>query len=144
MKTMVLTFAAWLVAALSPAALAQTTFPVTTLTIGTHLIRAEVAVSDEQRSQGLMFREQMGTGEGMVFRFPEQRHICMWMKNTLIPLSVAFIDERGKIINIEDMQPKTLQPHCAKKPARYALEMHQGWFKQRHIRPGITVAGLPQ
>lgn len=124
-------------------AVAQQTFPVTTIGIGMHLIRAEVAISDEQRAQGLMFREKMATNEGMVFRFPEPRPICMWMKNTLLPLSVAFIDDKGTIINIEDMQPKTLDAHCAKKPARYALEMQQGWFRQKNIRPGLKVNGLP-
>lgn len=126
-----------------PVAHAQQVFPVTTLHIGMHLIRAEVAVSDAQRAQGLMFREKMGQNEGMVFRFPESRPICMWMKNTLLPLSVAFIDDKGVIVNIEDMQPKTLNAHCAKKPARYALEMNQGWFRQRNIRPGLQVSGLP-
>lgn len=134
----------WLSAAFSSVTYAQQAFPVTTLSIGIHLIKAEVAISDEQRAQGLMFREKMATNEGMVFRFPESRHICMWMKNTLLPLSVAFIDDKGRILNIEDMQPQTLNAHCAKKSARYALEMNQGWFRQKNIRPGIQVTGLPQ
>ena len=100
--------------------LAQQRFPVTTLNVGVHLIQAEVALRDEERAQGLMFREQLGANEGMVFRFPDNRPVCMWMKNTLVPLSVAFIDEAGKIINIEDMQPQTQDAHCAKRPARYA------------------------
>jgi uncharacterized membrane protein (UPF0127 family) len=119
-------------------------FPVTTLTIGVHLIRAEVAASDEQRARGLMFRQRLETNEGMVFRFPESRQVCMWMKNTLLPLSVAFIAEDGRIINIEDMQPQTEHAHCGKKPTRYALEMAQGWFRQRNIKPGTTVSGLPK
>jgi uncharacterized membrane protein (UPF0127 family) len=143
MKSLFLCITVWAATALAPLSHAQQAFPVTTLSIGIHLIKAEVAVSDVQRAQGLMFREKMAPGEGMVFRFPEIRHICMWMKNTLLPLSVAFIDEKGRIINIEDMQPQTLNAHCAKKPARYALEMNQGWFKQKNIRPGIQVTGLP-
>ena len=123
-------------------AAAQQRFPVTTLNIGIHLIQAEVAQRDEERAQGLMFREQLGQNEGMVFRFPENRQICMWMKNTLVPLSVAFLDEGGSIINIEDMQPQTLDAHCAKKPARYALEMSQGWFRQKNVKPGAKVGGL--
>lgn len=119
-------------------------FPVTSLNIGVHLIRAEVATSDDERARGLMFREKMGTNEGMVFRFPEARKVCMWMKNTVLPLSVAFLDEDGRIINIEDMQPQTLDAHCGNKPARYALEMNQGWFKQRNVKPGEIVSGLPK
>ena len=119
-------------------------FPVTSLSIGVHLIRAEVATSDEERARGLMFRQRLAVNEGMVFRFPEPRQVCMWMKNTLLPLSVAFISGEGKIINIEDMKPQTLDAHCGKKPARYALEMSQGWFRERNIQPGTLVSGLPK
>lgn len=119
-------------------------FSVSSLNIGVHLIRAEVAISDEERAQGLMFREKLGPNEGMVFRFPETRKVCMWMKNTLLPLSVAFLDEDGRIINIEDMRPQTLDAHCGSKPARYALEMNQGWFKQKNVKPGAIVSGLPK
>ena len=144
MKIIFSSTAAWIFAAFFSCVQAQQIFPTTTLTIGVHLIKAEVAVSDEQRAQGLMFREKMAPNEGMVFRFPEPRPICMWMKNTLLPLSVAFIDDHGRIVNIEDMQPQTLNAHCAKKPARFALEMNQGWFKQKNIRPGLQLKGLPQ
>jgi uncharacterized membrane protein (UPF0127 family) len=119
-------------------------FPVTSLSIGVHLIRAEVATSEDERARGLMFRQRLAPNEGMVFRFPEPRQVCMWMKNTLLPLSVAFIGGDGKIINIEDMKPQTLDPHCGKKPARYALEMSQGWFRERNIHPGTPVSGLPK
>ena len=132
-----------LCALLSTLASAQT-FPVTSLNIGVHLIRAEVARSDDERARGLMFREKLGPNEGMVFRFPEARKVCMWMKNTLLPLSVAFIDEDGRIINIEDMQPQTLDAHCGAQPARYALEMNQGWFRKRNVKPGTAVSGLPK
>lgn len=118
--------------------------PVTSLTAGIHVIKAEVAATEANRQQGLMFREKMGQNEGMVFLFEQPAPICMWMKNTLIPLSVAFIDADGKIINIEDMQPRSTESHCAKKPARYALEMNQGWFKQKNIKPGTAIENLPR
>lgn len=127
-------------------ALAQqpTKFPVVSLNAGIHVIKAEVAATEAQRQQGLMHREKMGTNEGMVFLFGAPAGVCMWMKNTLIPLSVAFIDETGKILNIEDMEPQTMDSHCAKKPATYALEMNRGWFKQRNIKPGSMIDGLPR
>jgi uncharacterized protein len=119
-------------------------FPVISLTAGMHVIQAEVVAKDADRQQGLMYREKIGPNEGMVFLFDAPTSICMWMKNTLIPLSVAFINEDGKIVNIEDMQPQTMESHCAKKPVRYALEMNQGWFKQKNIKPGSTIGGLPR
>ena len=119
-------------------------FPRTSLSIGVHLIQAEVAATQEMRTRGLMYREKLGQNEGMVFRFPAPRQICMWMKNTLIPLSVAFIGDDGRIINIEDMQPQTTSEHCSQHAARYALEMRQGWFKQRNIKAGELVSGLPK
>jgi uncharacterized membrane protein (UPF0127 family) len=117
--------------------------PVISLTAGIHVIKAEVATREAERQQGLMFREKMGPNEGMVFQFEAPASVCMWMKNTFIPLSVAFIDNNGKIINIEEMQPHSTDSHCAKKPARYALEMNRGWFKQKNIKPGSVIEGLP-
>lgn len=108
-----------------------------------HLVRAELAMHEEERRQGLMYREKMGQNEGMVFVFDASAQVCMWMKNTLLPLSVAFIDEQGKIVNIEDMQPQTTNSHCAAQPVRYALEMNQGWFKKKRIKPGMKIVGLP-
>ncbi|HEX2650336.1 MAG TPA: DUF192 domain-containing protein [Burkholderiales bacterium] len=116
--------------------------PVADLSIGMHLIHAEVADSPGSRMQGLMYRESMPTSAGMVFVFEENALHCMWMKNTLLPLSVAFIDEAGAIINIADMQPKSEQTHCAAKPARFALEMNKGWFAQRGIKAGAKLRGL--
>lgn len=136
-------FAASLAALCAAGAAAQPAFPVVSLTAGIHLIRAEVAATESQRQQGLMFREKMGTNEGMVFLFGQPAQVCMWMKNTPLPLSVAFLDDAGKIVNIEDMQPHTTQSHCAAKPVRYALEMNQGWFQQRNIKPGAVIGGLP-
>jgi uncharacterized membrane protein (UPF0127 family) len=124
------------------AANAQAQLPAVELAAGMHLIRAEVADSMGTRMQGLMHRKSMPQGAGMVFVFDERATHCMWMKNTLIPLSVAFIDETGAIINIADMQPHSEQSHCATRPARYALEMNQGWFAQRGIKPGAKLRGL--
>jgi len=130
----------------SPLAIGQQTtrLPVISLTAGIHVIRAEVAATEAERQQGLMHREKMGANEGMIFLFGAPASVCMWMKNTLIPLSVAFIDESGKIANIEDMQPHSTDSHCARKPVKYALEMNQGWFKQKNIKPGSVIEGLPR
>ena len=124
------------------AASAHAQLPAVELAAGMHLIRAEVADSMGTRMQGLMYRKSMPQGAGMVFVFDETAAHCMWMKNTLIPLSVAFIDESGAIINIADMQPHSEQSHCAARPARYALEMNKGWFAQRGIKPGARLRGL--
>ena len=121
---------------------AHAQLPAVELAAGMHLIRAEVADSMGTRMQGLMHRKSMPQNSGMVFVFDENATHCMWMKNTLIPLSVAFIDEAGAIINIADMQPHSEQSHCAARPARYALEMNKGWFAQRGIKPGTKLRGL--
>ncbi|MEO6919934.1 MAG: DUF192 domain-containing protein [Collimonas sp.] len=118
--------------------------PTISLNIGIHVIKAEVAHSDEQREQGLMFRKKMGANEGMVFVFDTPAGICMWMKNTLIPLSVAFIDKKGAILNVEEMKAQTLDSHCAQGAASYALEMNKSWFKDKNIKPGTVIEGLPQ
>jgi uncharacterized protein len=123
-------------------AAARAELPVVQLATGMHLIRAEVADSMGTRMEGLMHRKSMPQGSGMVFVFEEAATHCMWMKNTLIPLSVAFIDEAGTIINIADMQPHSEQSHCATRPARYALEMNKGWFAQRGIKAGAKLRGL--
>ena len=125
-------------------AYADQAFPVVPLTAGMHVIQAEVAATEPQRQQGLMFREKLGANSGMVFLFGQPAQVCMWMKNTLVPLSVAFIDESGKILNIEEMQAQTLNSHCAAGQATYALEMNKGWFAQKNIKPGTTIAGLPK
>ena len=115
----------------------------TELSIGMYLVQAEVAATEAEREQGLMFREKMPANAGMVFLFGAPAGVCMWMKNTLLPLSVAFIDGTGTIVNIEDMKPQTLESHCARKPIVYALEMNQGWFAHKKIGPGTHVNGLP-
>ena len=113
------------------------------LNAGMHLIRAEVAADFATRATGLMHRSAMPSNAGMLFIFDEAEAHCMWMRNTLIPLSVAFIDERGTIINVEDMEPQTEDSHCASRPARYALEMNRGWFAARGIKPGSRLGGIP-
>jgi uncharacterized membrane protein (UPF0127 family) len=116
--------------------------PAVQLKAGMHIIRAEVAADFATRAQGLMHRKSLGQNDGMLFVFDEAAIHCMWMKNTLIPLSVAFLDERGAIINMADMRPHSEQSHCAAQPARYALEMNRGWFAQRGIKPGVQLGGL--
>ena len=124
------------------AAWAQDSMPVLELTAGMHRIEAEVAANDQNRQVGLMNRRVMPPQRGMLFVFGRENMHCMWMRNTYLPLSVAFLDADGVIINIEDMQPQTESNHCAKKPARYALEMNQGWFAQRGIKPGARLGGI--
>lgn len=119
-------------------------FPVISLTAGMNIIKAEVVANEAERQQGLMFRPSMGPNEGMVFLFGAPAGVCMWMKNTLIPLSVAFIDADGKIVNIEDMKPQSLDSHCSKRPVPYALEMNEGWFKHKNLKPGSVIEGLPK
>jgi len=121
---------------------AHAELPAVDLSVDMYRIRAEVADSMGARMEGLMFRKSMPQGAGMVFVFEENATHCMWMKNTLIPLSVAFIDEAGTIINIADMQPQSEQTHCAARPARYALEMNKGWFAQRGVKAGAKFRGL--
>jgi len=120
----------------------QAELPTTTLNAGIYLIQAEVAGTPMTRAVGLMRRKAMAQGAGMLFVFDESVGQCMWMKNTLIPLSVAFLDERGQIINIADMQPLDETSHCSSRPARFALEMNQGWFKKRGIVAGEVIQGL--
>jgi len=116
--------------------------PVVELGAGMHVIRAEVAADMASRMQGLMHRKSMAPNAGMVFVFEEDAIHCMWMKNTLIPLAVAFVDKAGTIVSISEMQPHSEQTHCAARPARYALEMNKGWFAQKGIRPGAKLRGL--
>lgn len=112
------------------------------LSAGIHRIEAEVADTNDTRAEGLMYRRQMPVNHGMLFVFPEVATHCMWMRNTSIPLSVAFVDDKGAIINIAEMQPESEENHCASKPARYALEMNTGWFRTRGIVPGMRISGV--
>ena len=117
--------------------------PQTKLQAGMQLIQAEVANTPEERETGLMFRRELSGNHGMLFAFEDDRPVCMWMKNTLIPLTVAFIDDHGTITNTADMQPQTLDSHCAVQNVRFALEMPFGWFAKRGIKPGFTLRGAP-
>lgn len=117
--------------------------PVARLSAGIHLIQAEVVSDGETRARGLMHRKALEQNAGMLFIFDDHAIHCMWMKDTLIPLSVAFIDDRGTIVNIADMEPHDLQSHCAARPVKYALEMNRGWFAARGIKPGARLGGVP-
>lgn len=121
---------------------ASAEMPTLELNAGVHRIEAEVASTFSTRAEGLMHRRQMAPNRGMLFVFPQPAQHCMWMRNTLIPLSVAFMDEDGKIINIADMQPHSEANHCAGKPARFALEMNAGWFRNRGIATGQRIGGI--
>ena len=116
--------------------------PEITLTIAGQKLSAEVAATNAERMQGLMHRRMMPENRGMLFVFTEVSRHAMWMENTYIPLSVAFIDSDGVIANIEDMKPHTRDAHPAVKPVRYALEMNLGWFAKRGIKPGVKIEGL--
>ena len=128
--------------AFATAAVAESALPAAELGFGMYRIEAEVAHTFETRQTGLMNRTAMPLHRGMVFIFPEARAHCMWMKNTPLPLSVAFVDDHGKVINIEDMQPHTTDNHCAAGQARFALEMNLGWFAERGIKAGDTLRGF--
>jgi uncharacterized protein len=134
---------AGLILGIASASAQQPSLPAVKLNAGIYVIQAEVASTTATRSQGLMQRKAMAQGAGMVFLFDEPDLHCMWMKNTLIPLSVAFIDEGGDVVNIADMQPLDETSHCALRPVRFALEMNQGWFKKRGIAPGTHINGIP-
>lgn len=112
------------------------------LTAGFFRIDAEVAADQPNRMQGLMNRRSMAANQGMLFVFPSVERHCMWMRNTFLPLSVAFLDEQGRILNVEDMAPQTETSHCAAAPARFALEMNQGWFASKGFTTGQRIAGV--
>lgn len=109
-----------------------------------HLIQAEVAADPASRQQGLMHRTSLAPNHGMLFLFEQAAIHCMWMRNTLIPLSVAFLNEEGLILNIETMEPLNDRSHCAAAPARHALEMEAGWFDKKGVRPGMRITGIPK
>ena len=113
----------------------------TKLGVGMHQIDAQVALSPEQRQIGLMFRKEMPQHEGMIFVFEEPTKQCFWMKNTLLPLTAAFVADDGTIVNLEDMKPQTENPHCSIKPVRYVLEMNKGWFAKKGIKAGSKLGG---
>jgi len=111
------------------------------LTAGMHRIDAQVAATPEQRQTGLMFRKDMPQHEGMIFIFEQASKQCFWMKNTLIPLSAAFIADDGTIVNIEEMKPLVLDGHCSTQPVRYVLEMNKAWFSKKGLKAGSKLQG---
>ncbi|UCE32902.1 MAG: DUF192 domain-containing protein [Burkholderiales bacterium] len=113
------------------------------LTAAIHVISAEVVATPAARARGLMYRRSLGTNEGMLFVFEASERHCFWMRNTLIPLSIAFLADDGRIVNIADMAPQTDDSHCPAEPVRFALEMNQRWFARRGIGPGARVSGAP-
>jgi uncharacterized membrane protein (UPF0127 family) len=117
--------------------------PKTQLSAGMHLIQAEVAQTEEQRATGLMHRREMAQNAGMLFVFERAGVQCFWMKNTLIPLAIAFVADDGSIVNVAEMQAMSEASHCSAKPVRYALEMNQGWFSKRGLKAGDKLHGGP-
>ncbi len=118
--------------------------PVVHLSVGTYSVKAEIAENDADRTKGLMFRTFLKPDDGMLFVFDQTDIHCFWMRNTKIPLSIAFIDEAGIIVNIDEMRPETLNPHCPARPVPYALEMNSGWYVSKGIKPGMKIDGLPR
>ncbi len=121
----------------------QTNLPRIKIGAGMHLIDVQLATNSQQRATGLMFRKEMPASEGMLFIFEQASEQCFWMKNTLIPLTAAFVADDGTIINLADMKPQTTDSHCSAKPVRYVLEMNQGWFGKKGIKAGFKLSGRP-
>jgi uncharacterized protein len=113
------------------------------ISAGMHQIDTQLATTPKQREIGLMNRPSMPAHEGMLFVFDEPTKQCFWMKNTLLPLTAAFVSDDGTIVNLEDMKPQTLEAHCSTKAVRYVLEMNQGWFVKRGIKAGSKLSGVP-
>lgn len=122
----------------------NTGLPTIELKTGIYRIQAELADTPKAREIGLMNRTSMPTNSGMLFIFEQKAGHCFWMSNTKIPLSIAFIADDGKIVNIEEMQAQTTNNHCPQAPVRYALEMNKQWFSERVIVPGMVIQGLPK
>ena len=121
----------------------QMNLPRVALSAGMHQIDAQVAQAPAEHQTGLMYRTQMPQHEGMLFVFAQPRQQCFWMKNTLLPLTAAFVADDGTIVNLADMKPQSTDSHCSTKPVRYVLEMNQGWFAKRGIRAGAKLDGAP-
>ena len=121
----------------------QLTLPRMKISAGMHHSDTPLARTPIERQIGLMNRPAMPTHEGMLFVFDEPTRQCFWMKNTLLPLTAAFVADDGTIVNLEDMKPQTLDAHCSTKAVRYVLEMNQGWFAKRGIKAGTKLSGTP-
>jgi uncharacterized protein len=122
---------------------AQMSLPRVKLSAGMHQIDAQVAMTPEQREVGLMFRKEMPQHEGMLFVFERPSVQCFWMMNTLLALTAAFVSDDGTIVTLADMKPLTTDSHCSDKPVRFVLEMNQGWFAKKGIKPGFRLVGDP-
>lgn len=131
-------------AQIPPGAKQPSEFPRAKLTTGMFVIDAAVAANDADREQGLMYRTQLAPNEGMLFVFGENAVHCFWMKNTLIPLSIAFMRADGTVTDIDEMQAETTNNHCPRNNGVYALEMSKGWFSAKGIKPGMKIDGLPR
>jgi uncharacterized membrane protein (UPF0127 family) len=125
------------------AGLAHASEPLLDLVVGDASVHAEYARSPAERERGLMERTEMGEDHGMLFRFDDFRRHCLWMKNTPLPLSAAFMDEQGRIVDIINLEPLSTAIRCSREPARYALEVNQGWFEGNGIETGESVQGIP-
>ena len=113
------------------------------LSAGMNVIDAQLALTPEQRQIGLMLRKEMPQHEGMLFVFEQQAQQCFWMKNTLLPLTAAFVADDGTIVNLANMKPQTTDSHCSVQPVRYVLEMNRGWFDKKGIKAGARLGGPP-
>ena len=133
----------WALAATTRAQDVAQELPAIRLNAGMHIVKAEVAQTPDQRGVGLMHRKTMPANDGMLFVFEQPAPQCFWMKNTLLPLSIAFLADDGTVTSIADMAPGSLDSHCSSQPVRYALEMNQGWFAKRGIKPGSKLGGKP-
>ncbi|MBK1733590.1 DUF192 domain-containing protein [Thiococcus pfennigii] len=118
--------------------------PQADIAVGPHRLTVELALEPADRQIGLMHRPSLPADQGMLFVFPNDGRRCMWMRNTLIPLSVAFIAADGSILNLADMAPLNDATHCSRGPIRYALEVNRGWFAERGIAAGDRIGGLQQ
>lgn len=121
----------------------QLQLPRSKLNAGMHVLDVQLAQTPEQRQIGLMWRKEMPQHEGMLFVFEQAASQCFWMRNTLIPLSAAFLADDGTIVNLADMKPQSDDSHCSEKPVRFVLEMNMGWFSKRQIKAGYKLTGLP-
>jgi hypothetical protein len=117
--------------------------PAVTLGAGMYNIRAQVATTPQQHQIGLMFRKEMPVHEGMLFIFDTPTTQCFWMRNTLLPLTIAFVRDDGTVVNLDDMKPMTEDSHCSVEPVRFVLEMNQGWFAKRGFKAGLKLTGSP-
>ena len=122
---------------------AQTGLQRVHLSAGMYQIDAQLALTPEQRQTGLMYRREMPQPEGMLFVFEQASVQCFWMKNTLLPLTAAFVADDGRIVNLVDMKPQSTDSHCSEEPVRYVLEMNQGWFARKNVKKGFKLVGAP-